>query len=792
MNIRFIFRAVAAIAILAAAIHPAESQTLDHRRLAAQVVRDELHQQLEKIVGSDVSVETYIQALDHLAHGEFEAARAVALEQGVAELLGAALGSTGASLIGAAWSFDKWVWSSCQEWGKSKDRKAFLAGFLEPKIRQWMRDRKIPDWRSVRGDPTSPTAVPGSLEAWFDDYRMTLRRIALFADREAEIDRLKQEMWEHTRWIMGKLHQQFERERRLQEAARRAEEELDRRVEEKTAMAREAERALRAAGLQPDERTLKRYLTDAAYRRDILARARPGPARPGGVSPGERPQAEDAGAGSRFFGLWIVERRRLESGHRTEQEWVVYREGSQEIIRNVKASYQCIGELRGSTLSCRWDHDIGEFTTVLRFAPDGSSFTGETNFLYYATRSREREVLKGRRPPSDESPPQESASAPEPSGATLLANGDFSDGTRGWQTSRRGYGGALGGVSATGPDVIDGRLVIGASAGTHNVWQKVPVNGLGLRLRAAFRVRRWSTFGGRNGGWTAVHVSFIGRDGASLGTAYYYLNPVAPSMSRPGVLWEQLGPAEPAPTGWHQVDVDLRRVAVDRLGIAESDVAAVRVGAVVFGTHEDRTFTVAEFDQFTLEPTGAGTAHAGETSLPIADAGDGLLFADDFERAGLGSFWTVASGSWRIVNGKLEAHGANGLLWLDQPLPRDIAVEVDVSGPYDLNVGIAGDGHAALGYTFDFGGWLNTRTALVAGHQIVAESADWTIEHPERTYRLRIERRGPVIHCWIDGRPVFTYSGARSSDPSGFDRLYFQNWASPIRFDNLRVYLTSR
>jgi hypothetical protein len=184
-----------------------------------------------------------------------------------------------------------------------------------------------------------------------------------------------------------------------------------------------------------------------------------------------------------------------------------------------------------------------------------------------------------------------------------VVNGSFSHGLSGWTTSEAGYGGSATPQSAgTFPTNTDtGYLQVGVYGGSRSVYQIIPVGGLELWFAARFRIDRWSTFGGRDGGWVSVAVSFLDEFGETLGTTAYYVHPFADNTSRSGHQWIKLGTGTPTPSQWFKVESDLAKAAQVH-GIEPHHVKSLRIGAQVFGTHEDRTHTVARFDDFVLTP----------------------------------------------------------------------------------------------------------------------------------------------------------------------------------------------
>jgi hypothetical protein len=186
-------------------------------------------------------------------------------------------------------------------------------------------------------------------------------------------------------------------------------------------------------------------------------------------------------------------------------------------------------------------------------------------------------------------------------------------------------------------------------------------------------------------------------------------------------------------------------------------------------------------------------------------------WADDFDRASVGSDWNNTGGPYRIENGALtfeQAH--NHPLWLRRPLPDDVRIDVDATGlspDGDIKVVLAGDGksfesdeavrrdlqYTETGYVFIFGGWHNHVSALVKMQEhewqrdpAVPRSTSARLV-PGKTYHWTIVRRGGHIEWDIDGQAFLV-----RDDPaplSGPDHCYFAftGWESAVRFDNLKV-----
>jgi hypothetical protein len=180
-------------------------------------------------------------------------------------------------------------------------------------------------------------------------------------------------------------------------------------------------------------------------------------------------------------------------------------------------------------------------------------------------------------------------------------------------------------------------------------------------------------------------------------------------------------------------------------------------------------------------------------------------FADDFERAAVGSDWLATEPSAaRIELGALTLQRAyNHPVWLTRPIPNDASIEFDCwsdNADGDIKVESWGDGtsyhygrpheaYVSTGYVFIFGGWRNTTSVLArqSEHsQNRASRSDVKVE-PGKRYHWRIARRGNRIDWYIDGQ---TFLSVEDPSPlSGPDHQFFafSGFESKVHFDNLRI-----
>ncbi|MBT3375714.1 MAG: hypothetical protein HN742_30305 [Lentisphaerae bacterium] len=146
--------------------------------------------------------------------------------------------------------------------------------------------------------------------------------------------------------------------------------------------------------------------------------------------------------------------------------------------------------------------------------------------------------------------------------------------------------------------------------------------------------------------------------------------------------------------------------------------------------------------------------------------------------------WRVAGGVWEVTNrwecddrwsffsGCSEALAA---VWNKQCFAGDLVVEFyagikmnsDRGDAYqyasDINVTICGDGQdLTSGYSFLFGGWDDTATAIVRQDKVMARTGKVVIPREKGIHRhwfyVRVTKRGGELSFSVDGRLVHTYT----------------------------------
>ena len=191
---------------------------------------------------------------------------------------------------------------------------------------------------------------------------------------------------------------------------------------------------------------------------------------------------------------------------------------------------------------------------------------------------------------------------------------------------------------------------------------------------------------------------------------------------------------------------------------------------------------------------------------PKPPGGGSLLFSDAFDRTsdvGEGGTYrnTAPPGVYQLEGGSLSVRGAfNHPLWLSKELPNDVLVELDAwsdSPEGDIKVELFGDGqsfaqsvsYTSTGYVFIHGGWKNSLSALCRQDE---HAADRRVRNdikvvPGTRYHYQIARRGSRIEWFINGELALELDDPAPLQGPGHRFFGFNNWQTPVHFDNLRV-----
>jgi len=201
-------------------------------------------------------------------------------------------------------------------------------------------------------------------------------------------------------------------------------------------------------------------------------------------------------------------------------------------------------------------------------------------------------------------------------------------------------------------------------------------------------------------------------------------------------------------------------------------------------------------------------------NLPVPRQ-DVAVFSDNvkvytFSRAS--SDWRPAAGTWEIssrwecdprwsfFSGVPEGRTL-AAIWNKHALEGDVTVEFAV-GPKmetarggtnyqytrDFNVTICADGKdLTSGYSFLFGGWDNTITAITRGTKIVAKS-DSVIPRASGIHRrwfyIKVEKLGSTLNFYVDGVRVLTYADPQ---PLPGNRMALWTWGNGIMVSRVRI-----
>jgi hypothetical protein len=88
-----------------------------------------------------------------------------------------------------------------------------------------------------------------------------------------------------------------------------------------------------------------------------------------------------------------------------------------------------------------------------------------------------------------------------------------------------------------------------------------------------------------------------------------------------------------------------------------------------------------------------------------------------------------------------------------------------------------------------FGGWRNSLNVLARMNEHGADRVVGPAYKvvPNKTYHMKIERRGATIGAWVDGRPLVSMTDPNPLTGPGHDHFGLNNWEATLSFDNLRI-----
>lgn len=183
------------------------------------------------------------------------------------------------------------------------------------------------------------------------------------------------------------------------------------------------------------------------------------------------------------------------------------------------------------------------------------------------------------------------------------------------------------------------------------------------------------------------------------------------------------------------------------------------------------------------------------SSCRLPDPKEQIHFYDDFSRTELGENWHSSYDGWRIEDGWLVVENAyNAPLFLSQSLPEQVRITFQakaLSEEGDLKFEVFTDGQRhESGYICIFGGWSNRLNVLARLHEHGddRQASDQRLVQENRVYNMAVERTDGHLRWYIDGLLFMSYP---DSDPLvGEDHSFFafNDWESPVAFDNFRIF----
>lgn len=182
-----------------------------------------------------------------------------------------------------------------------------------------------------------------------------------------------------------------------------------------------------------------------------------------------------------------------------------------------------------------------------------------------------------------------------------------------------------------------------------------------------------------------------------------------------------------------------------------------------------------------------------EAAPPV---GGELIYEEDFTGQTLGDEWHTGYEGWEIVDDTLHVQGAhNDALWLQEPLPEKFRVSFTArsqSAAGDIKFEILGDGRThESGYVGIFGGWNNQLNIIARLDEHGDDRLEGAPEHtvqPGRTYDMDVVRTDDRLRWYVDGELFLSYDDASPLRGDGHRYFAFNNWETPLYFDDFRIY----
>ncbi len=216
--------------------------------------------------------------------------------------------------------------------------------------------------------------------------------------------------------------------------------------------------------------------------------------------------------------------------------------------------------------------------------------------------------------------------------------------------------------------------------------------------------------------------------------------------------------------------------------------------------------------------TTAVPKRAAKRTKPAASADDAsqdplleATFTDAFERVALGPDWQATANTWQIQDGRLcvvNAH--NHPAWLKRRIPTNARIEFtaeSASADGDIKAEVWGDGRStpkrsayrdATSYLIVYGGWRNRFHVLARKDEHSRNRPEVRVQpggppnarpvEPGRAYRIKVERTdGKTVKWYVDGVEILSYVDASPLTGPGHDHFAFNDWTTPVCFDDLKI-----
>jgi len=168
-----------------------------------------------------------------------------------------------------------------------------------------------------------------------------------------------------------------------------------------------------------------------------------------------------------------------------------------------------------------------------------------------------------------------------------------------------------------------------------------------------------------------------------------------------------------------------------------------------------------------------------------------LAYADDFERADIGTRWRVGSGSWKIVGGLLVSGGGIDFLAYAEALPAPLRIEYDtrVTGTNGGDLSsfwLKDPANYGSGYLIGFGSNGNTcNKVLIDGAQVTEQERPLVTPGKWHHVIAQILPDGRV-QLIVDDQLSINFSGPKPPGELRFPGLWC--WGTQGAFDNVRIF----